>query len=114
MSKLHIFERLQRINLQKTRVFTALILKNLRFAGSHNMSPIFKRSSLKGRGEKKARHCCEIQGANKTHTKNFSIKNFVPPKSPPEILYVCAFFLFSIGKEAPSIKNLRGSLQKGV
>ena len=44
------------------------------------------------------------------HTKNFSIKNFGAPKTPPlEILYVWAFSCVLKGKEAPNIKNLQGS-----
>ena len=44
------------------------------------------------------------------HTKNFSIKNFGAPKTPPsEILYVWAFPCVLKGKETPNIKNLKGS-----
>ena len=41
------------------------------------------------------------------HIKNFSIKNFGPPKTP-QILYVWVFSCILKGKEPPNIKNLRG------
>ena len=46
------------------------------------------------------------------HTKNFSIKNFGPPKAPPppEILYVWVFFLYLAGKGGA----LEGGVYKGV
>ena len=43
------------------------------------------------------------------HTKNFSIKNFGPKNPPSEFLYVWAFPCVLKGKEAPNIKNLKGS-----
>ena len=50
------------------------------------------------------------QGGQIKHTKNFSIKNFGAPKTPPlEIFYVWVFSCVLKRKEAPNIKNLRGS-----
>ena len=86
--------------------------KKLRIAGLRR----FARKSL-ARYENRVFFFCEsIYKTQIKHIKNFSIKDFGPPMTPPpEILYVWAFSCILKGKEAPNIKNLRGpgSLERG-
>ena len=49
-----------------------------------------------------------INKAQIKHIKNFSIKNFGPPKTPPQNSLCLGFSCILKGKEPPNIKNLRG------